>query len=245
MNFLKYLLVTIITSLLLHANDLDNLDIMTEEFPPYNMEVNGKLTGFAIDILELLLQNAGSNQTRENFVILPWARSYHIVQNKPNTMLFSMYRTKEREKLFKWVGPIDSSIRGLIARKDRKIKINSLEDLNKYKIGTVKDDATDIQLKALGINNIDTISGTNSIATSIKKLDKNRIDLFGYVYEMDSWDIKNFNPNEYELVFILKRDDLSYAFHKDTDEHIINTLQKSLDTLKDNGTVKKIISKYK
>lgn len=245
MKLLKKLVLICAISVLSYGNSIDKIEIMTEEFPPYNMEKDGKLSGFAIDILELMLKESGSKQTRKDFAILPWARSYHMVQNKPNTMLFSMYRTKKREKLFKWVGPIDSSIRGLIAKKERNIKIDSLEDLKKYKIGTVKDDATDIQLRAMNVKNLDTISGTDSIGVSIKKLDLDRIDLFGYVYEMDSWNLKNFNPDDYELVYVLKKDDLCYAFHKDTDDKIITKLQNSLDALKEKGTVKKIISKYK
>jgi polar amino acid transport system substrate-binding protein len=218
---------------------------MTEEYPPYNMTKEGKLTGISVEVLELVLQEVGSKKAVADIQVLPWARSYSIVQNKKNTMLFSMFRTKQRENLFQWVGPIDSSKIALIGKKERKIKIDDVSDMKKYKIGTVKDDVAELTLKELGVTSFDSISGTNSIETSIKKLDRNRIDLFAYVYETKSWKIDNFQPEDYENVYTLKKNDLYFAFHKETDPKLVKELQKVLDRLKKQGMVQKIISKYK
>jgi len=245
MKFYKFLLSFVLIVQVLYANDIDKIKIMTEEYPPYNMTKNGKLQGLSVEILELMLQKVGSKQTKKDMEVLPWARSYNIIQKQKHTMLFSMFRTAPREKLFKWVGPIDSSIIALIARKDRHIKITSLDDIKKYKVGSVKDDAAEIALKVKGITNIDSVSGSHQIERSIRKLDSGRIDLFSYVYEPKSWDIKNFDPKNYENVYTLEKKDLYYAFNLDTDDKIIQKMQKALDDLKRKGIVKKIISKYK
>lgn len=245
MGFYKILIALSFFITFNFANAIDKLTIMTEEYPPYNMTKDGKLVGISVEVLELMLKDVGSKKTTKDIKVLPWARSYNMVQNKKNTMLFAMFRTKQRENLFKWVGPIDSSSIGLIAKKDRKIKIKNVADIKKYKIGTVKDDAAELALKELGLTTFDSISGTNSIATSIKKLKRNRIDLFAYVYETKSWNIDNFKPEDYENVYTLKKNDLYYAFHKDTDQKIIDKLQKSLNLLKEKGLVQEIIKKYK
>lgn len=246
MKFVKFLLACSFFAETLFANDIDKITIMTEEYPPYNLTENGELKGLSVEILDLMLDKVGSKQqTSKDVKVLPWARSYSLVQLKKNTMLFSMFRTEQREKLFKWVGPIDSSITALIAKKDKKIKINSVEDIKKYKIGTVKDDVGELALKELGIMNTDSISGTNAIEKSIRKLDRGRIDLFSYMYEPKSWKIDGFEPKNYENVYTLQKKDLYYAFHKETDDKVIQTLQAALDALKKEGKVKEIISKYK
>lgn len=245
MKFVKFLLACSFFTATLFANDIDKITIMTEEYPPYNLTQNGKLKGLSVEILDLMLQKVGSKQTSKNVKVLPWARSYSMVQLKKDTMLFSMFRTEQRDKLFKWVGPIDSSVTALIARKDKKIKINSVEDIKKYKIGTVKDDIGELALKELGVVKTDSISGTNSIEKSIRKLDRGRIDLFSYMYEPKSWKIDGFDPKNYENVYTLQKKDLYYAFHIETDDKVIQTLQTALDALKKEGKVKKIISKYK
>lgn len=245
MFFYKFLisLVFLVSSLI--SAEVDKIKIITENSPSSNMVIDGKLTGYGVDILEKMLQKVNSDKTRDDFEVLPWARGYSMVQKNPNTMLFAMLRTKQREKLFKWVGPIDNSIVALIAKKERKIKINSIEDMKKYSIGTVKDDVAELAVKELGITSFDSISGTKAIETSIKKLQRDRIDLFAYSYVIDTWKIKGFNPKEYENVYTLKEDSLYYAFHKDTDQKILDQLQNALDSLKKQGIVKEIISKYK
>jgi len=55
-------------------------------------------------------------------------------------MVFSTTRTESRENLFKWVGPIATATVGVIAKKDNYIKINSIDDLNKYKKSLDKND---------------------------------------------------------------------------------------------------------
>lgn len=227
------------------ADKFENFKIMTENSPSSNMVIDGKLTGYAVDILELMLKDLDSKKTRKDFEVLPWARAYSMIQKKPNTMLFVMLRTKQRENLFKWVGPIKTSAIALIGKKSRNFTINSVEDIKKYSIGTIKDDVAELAVKGLGLTNFDSISGTKSTETSIKKLQRDRIDLFAYTYSIDKWKIDGFNPDDYENVYTLSETSSYYAFHKDTDQKIIDELQNSLDKLKEKGIAQKIISNYK
>lgn len=245
MKVLTTIVSSIFLSIALQANPIDKIKLMTEEYPPYNMTKNGQLTGLSVEVLELMLQKLDSKQTKKDMEVMPWARAYTLIQKKKDTMLFVMARTKQRENLFKWVGPVGSSVVALVAKKEKNIKINSIEDIKKYKIGTVKDDVAELAVKELGITNFDSISGTNSIATSIKKLQRDRIDLFAYMYQPKSWKVKNFNPDDYENVYTLKKNDFYYALHKDTDTKIVEKLQKTLDGLKEQGIVQKISAKYK
>jgi len=248
----RYFKTTILFTLLtlfVHANELDNYKMMTETYPPYNMKVDGKLQGISIDLWSKMLKMVGSQKTREDIELLPWARAYATVQEKPKTALFAMFRTDGREEMFKWVGPLDSSIIGLITRKDRNIKINSFDELNHYRIGTVKDDVAELLLIEKGYDKkkLDSLSGTNSIEKSVRKLNHGRIDMFSYIANINEWNlkIKDFDPNNYEVAYVLQEQQLYFALHKDSSDAIVNSLQKALDELKSNGFYDSVIKKYK
>jgi polar amino acid transport system substrate-binding protein len=247
MRFFIGIVVSLFLAVGLMASKLDSLHIMTENYPPHNMLKDGKLVGIATEILDIILKNTNSKLTSKDAKVLPWARAYSIAQKKPNSMLFSMVRTEAREKLFKWAGPIDVSNIGLIALKSRNIKIKEFKELDNYKIGTVKDDVGELLLKDMGydMGKVDSLSGLDSIAESIRKLQAKRIDLFSYVLEMNSWDVKDFNPEDFEPVYILKSNNLCFAFNLKTDDAIVELFQKELDKLNKDGTVEKIIKKYK
>jgi len=244
MVFSKILMVMFLFIIQSFASNIDKFTLMSEQYPPFNMLVDKEPKGISVDILEIVLKKMDSKLTKKDIQFLPWARSYNIIQKKKNTILFSMARTKQREKLFKWAGPVGSSFVALIARKDRKIQIKTIEDIKKYKIGSVKDDVAELALKEIGVTGMDSLSGTNAIEKSIKKLNSGRIDLFAYMYELKSWNIKNFIPSQYENVYTLKQNDFYYAFHKDTDDALVKKFQKILDDLKDDGTLNYINSEY-
>lgn len=233
----------------LYASDVDNVKIFTENYPPYNMQVNGKLKGISVDILVAMFKQMHSKLTRDDIHLVPWARGYRIVLKKKNTMLFSTTRTAQREPLFKWVGPIIDTQIGIIAPKEKHIKIKSVKDLNKYKIGAVINDIGEQLLLANGVKkeNIDAISGTNPVVVNFQKMGKGRIDLFAYETNVAMYGAKSYqiDPKDFEVVYILKKGKLYYAFNKNTDDKIIKAYQKALDEIKKNGVYDKILKKYR
>jgi ABC-type amino acid transport substrate-binding protein len=226
----------------------DKIKIMTENYPPYNMEIDGKLKGISVDILEAMLKDMGIKNDRNSFLLTNWSRAYSIAQKKKNHMVFSTTRTASRENLFKWVGPITKTTISIIAPKNKHIVIKNISDLKKYRIGTIFKDIGEQLLFDNGIDkkNIHQISGKNSIKLSLKKMENNRIDMFAYEFNVIKYIAKSidFNWNDYEIVYILKETELYYAFNKDTDDKIIVKWQKALDSIKKNGVYDNIIKKY-
>ena len=227
------------------ATSVDDIVFITEQYPPYNFEQDNKLQGTAVDTLTLMLQRVGSRQTREDIQLLPWARGYKRALSEPNTCLFTTTRTEEREELFKWVGPLRAAKDVLIARKDRNIKIDSLEDIKKYKIGTIRDDIAELYLINAGIS-VDNMESVAETILNIKKLNRGRIDLWAYGEDGAMWELKanGFNPVEYESVRVIGSKDIYFAFNKDTPDAVIQTLQAALDSLKNDGEYQKILDRY-
>jgi polar amino acid transport system substrate-binding protein len=228
------------------VNNATKIKIFTENYPPYNMEVNGKLKGLSVDILNAMLNQM---KKKGDIKLKPWATGYKIVLKKKNTMLFSTTRTKQREKLFKWVGPIASTNIGIIAPKSKHLKIKKITDLNNYKIGAVINDIGEQLLLENGVNkkNIESVGGKNPIVLNFQKMGKGRIDAFSYETNVAMYGAKSYqiDQKDFEVVYILKKGQLYYAFNTKTDDSIIKAYQKALNKIKTNGIYNKILKKYK
>ena len=199
----------------LYAESYPALEILTEEFAPYNFEENGKLQGISVDLLVLMLERAGFSETREDIKVMVWSRAYGLVLNNPDTLLFSMTRTKERENLFKWVGPIDTNVIELFAKKSKHIVIPSADDFVRYRIGTVINDAGEQLLVAHGypLEKLYRVVQRDQIRHMLynDRIDltpDNRRGFIGYTREA------GYNPDDFESVYVLNTDYISYAFNE-------------------------------
>lgn len=109
--------------------------VLTEEFPPYNYTDEGRITGLGTEVVQAVLKELG---LQGQFQSLPWSRAYETVINTPGVLLYSIVRTPEREKSFKWVGVIAPADYHLFALAGRDIRLATLEDARRWQIGTVQ-----------------------------------------------------------------------------------------------------------
>ena len=229
---------------LTNAQSIDDLVFYTEDYPPYNFNEDGKIKGISIDLLVEIFKLTGSQLGRNNITLIPWARSYQYVIKKKNTVLFSMTRTTERENLFHWVGPIAPSNMVLIAKRSRKINIDSVDDIKKYKLGAIRDDIGEHLLRKI-IGPEQKIFLTNHGVNSAKQLNSGRIHLWSYEENVAFWFIKKagFNPNDFEIAYVIEKGSEWYALNKDTNPFIVKEMQKALDQVGETNR-NKIIDKY-
>lgn len=227
--------ITICLSLftLLPQKGMCSWEIFTEELPPFNFERDGKVYGISTDILLELLRMAGTPVARENIQLIPWPRAYNTVLTTPGTILFSAARTEEREPLFQWVGPIHKITIGLIAKKESNILIHSIEDLRKYKIGTIRKGAPEQLVIKAGINE-DSLDRISDPVANVKKLQSGRIDMFAFNVPTTRYLMatNGIDPDQYEVVWVLKEAEIYYAFHNETDTKTIEKLNFLLDEMK-------------
>ena len=209
---------------------LNQLRYITEHSPPYNFVENGELKGPAVDLLLAATKIAGSPVTRCAILVQPWARAYSNTLEGPNTVLFNTIRTKERETLFKWAGPTGSEKYLLIAKKSRRIIIHSSTDLSNYRIGAVRDDAGEFYLNELNVptEKLTLAVNVNSLG---KMLNAGRIDM--WAFGEDGWQQSlkesNIRPDDYEAVFVLKKNDYYFAFSLDVDDTLVEQMQQGID----------------
>lgn len=114
------------------------LRVVTELSPPHQTLVNGEVVGLSTTLVQQILREAGLSARIE---IFPWARSYRLASSQPNTLIYNMARTVERESQFHWIGTVASYQLGFVALAHRKdIAIHSLQDARPYSIAIQRDD---------------------------------------------------------------------------------------------------------
>lgn len=231
------------------AQSIDDLVFITEDYPPFNFERDGRRLGIAVDVLEEMLAQAGAKKTRADIRVWPWARGYETALKEKNTILFSTTRTEAREHLFKWVGPIMPSRIVLVAKKERSIHINSADDLRNapYRIGVVREDIGGQLLAKLGVNKDRTVQANSGVSVA-KMLQADRVDMWAYGAPVIMWNLKElgYPADAYQEVFTLTESQhYYYAINKNTDDRLSEKLQSALEHVKAKGRFNAIVARYR
>lgn len=120
----------------------------------------------------------------------PWKRAFAVALERRDACVFLTTRTPEREKQFKWVGPIRESEWVLAGRAGVDYKVRTLEDARKYRIGTFIGDARHEYLRSRGFN----VDAVQDDTVNAEKLLLGRIDLWASA----SW---TGGPEEYRSLY--------------------------------------------
>ena len=163
------------------------------------------------------------------------------VKNKKGFGVFSTTLTKEREPEFKWVGPLISDNWIVLKKAGSPIKINKLDDLKSYRIGSYKNDAPAEYLITRGIDVDETTLNTRNP----KKLAAGRIDLWASSELSSPHIAKMAGENRGEEVFRYKSVDYYLALNKQTSDETVRKLQSALDGMRADGTLENIINSNK
>jgi methyl-accepting chemotaxis protein len=103
--------------------------------PPYQYIAEDKITGVFTEIVELLLADLHEEASIE---FMPWAEAIAMAQDEPEIFLLTALRTAQREKQFRWIGPVVPDKHYLFRLSNRNdIKVRSAGDLKDYRLGSV------------------------------------------------------------------------------------------------------------
>lgn len=236
-------LLALCTLLLSGSAIAQTLALYCEEDRPLQFYgADGKLTGFTVEIVQEIQKRIGN---RDKIQVVPWARGLDKINNYPNTLLFSMARTPEREEAYQWIGPIMSNIYGLYAKADSKLRINSIDEAKRLDlIGVYRNDIRDQTLTRLGFTNLDRASSNIS---SFKKLMMGRITAYtDSKLGVESLAIASgYKPSDVKLIFELFKGELYIAASKNTDKQIVDQWNLALEQMKQDKTFAKIEQKYR
>ncbi|AJQ93693.1 TRAP-type C4-dicarboxylate transport system, periplasmic component [Gynuella sunshinyii YC6258] len=221
------------------------LHFYTENFPPYNFEENGELKGIAVDFLRLVYDQTKYRDMGLKIELKTWSYGYQAAQNGPNIVLFSTVRSPQREHLFKWAGPITSDQTVALKRKQDNISIFRAEDLNRYKVGVIRDDIGQQLAREQGVKpeNMKVYSNADKL---VSDLNNGYIDIWIYNLAGAYQFFKKFGykSDDFTNIYKLSESPLYFAFSPDVDDRVVANIQAAIDDVKHTPEFEKIIQKY-
>lgn len=245
--------MALVTALLLPVSCMGlELAALTEALPPLNYEQDGKVVGFSSELLDLMAKEADIAVHKQ---LLPWSRAYDMVGRQPNTLIYSLARTPEREALFQWVGPISPRRIVLYRHADRNdIALKSLDDARAYRIGVVRESASAKSLIKLGfsINGPQDELGPGldlgvQDESNMKKFIARRFDLLVSLDWAAAYNAKNagLGPDDLQPAWVLD-ESLSYWYglNPGTDPDVARRLNAALQKIKADGRYLLLKQKY-
>ena len=223
----------------------DKLHLFTDHYPPYTMTLTGQpfahnaeeISGICTDMVKAAMTKVPYDiQMR----VRNWQYGINRVKRKSGHGIFCTARTEERDAWFSWVGPLTSMGWSLFARPDSDIKLKTLEEAKKYKIGGYKSDVMTEYLVERGYN----VSVINDGLQNPLRLQRGLIDLWvsdelhaPYVAS----DTVDMIPRK---VLTFNSSPLYLAFNKETDEAVIDAFNEAVAELIKDGTFSDIERSY-
>lgn len=216
----------------------------TEALPPLNFDENGRVGGFASELLRLMAADAGHTVQLE---LMPWVRAYRTVKQQPGTALYSIVRNPEREQLFRWVGPIAPRrivVYTLATRPE--VVVRKPADLLRYRHGVLAASSAASSLQQLGVPAAQLEYG-QSDEVNLKKLLLGRADTVLMLDWAMQWQRQQqqLDPARIRPVWTLdQRYQYWFAFNKKTDPAVLRSLQQALDRIKADGRLAALQRRY-
>ena len=217
------------------------LRLLTTDVQPLAFVVKGKLTGFCVEIVEEIQRRLGEPAAME---VLPWARAYALAQTSQNTLLVCPKRTREREALFQWVGPLLMADTYLYAKAGMATPLHSLADIKKLpNLLVIRESYAFHYLSSKGFENLYLV---NNASGMLQMLAANRAPAM--VLETVQFDFVMCESGapKIAIVPLMKLQSVSsnLAFSRDVPVRVVAQWQATFDAMTHDGTYRTIYEKW-
>lgn len=230
-------MLTLICSALASAQASPNtipLRIITVDEAPANFVVDGQAQGYAVDLVRAIQQQLHDNTRIE---VLPEDQALHIASTRPNVLLFSFSRTRNREEHFIWLLPLLRKKWQLFM--PTPVASTPSIDLQRLPtIAVVRGDVREEQLRSSGLKNLVTASSTRQ---ALELLQQQRVSaLASSQMEIDLlWHQYEFPGSKPAAVLAFGYADSYLLFSKQTDPALLQQWQKAISQLRQQGLLRK------
>lgn len=207
--------------------------ILTADLPPYNYIDKGRLKGPVAILISQMLKTLGHNQS---ISALPWPRAYAMALKGPDYVLFSIVRSPEREKLFKWVGPVARLDDYLFKKRGSPLIIKSLDDAKRYRVGIQCHSAGHQYLRQMGFKKIEVDYSVGGLRMA-RMLMAGRIDLWVAPISSVRWMAakSGVDPQALEPIIPIRKQLLYIGFSRSIPDKEVRRWQAVLDQMKQDG----------
>jgi polar amino acid transport system substrate-binding protein len=221
-----------------YADTQPTLHLATETSAPYSMREGDRVIGISTDMVRAILDRSGIAYTID---VLPWKRAYTEALERRDGCVYSTTRTPEREPLFKWIGPIGEADWVLMARADRKLKLQTLDDARPYRIGTYNGDARDVYLRERGFH----VDPAPNDLTNPRKLMLGRIDLWAASTRRSDLTLGRLGyAGEIVPVLVFNRIHVYLACNRAVPDELVTRMNGAVEAMERDGSARAILHRY-
>ena len=218
-----------------------DLEFFTENYAPFNYEKDGRITGFAPQLLDEIGRELNFTP---DISLLPWGEAVSMLESTHNGVLFSMVLNSKRKDLYKWAGPIAALEYHFYKDSQNDLVIHSLEDAKGLNaIGVVDGYSITLYLESQGFTNLLYV---NDHQDGFERLLQGEIDLYpsdrlsaqaalaesGHLY----YHVKSILPIKTELLY--------FAFNPQVPDGVVADFQQAIDHLKQSGFLRQLSQQY-
>ncbi len=215
----------------------------TEEWPPYNYMVGNELKGISTDILRA---SCDLIKIKCTIQIVPWLRAYKNVTGSPDTLIYTIARTPQREKEFIWIGPILPRTTWVYGKAGIEATTHNFKDLASTRIGVIRGEATIDELLAAGVPQSSIlVLNSNTDVMRMMKLGKVNVVVNTEIgMALNLHDIGMPADAVSKLFKLSEGGSLYFAMNLQSDPALINQLQNGIEKLRHEGKIESIVRSY-
>lgn len=227
------------------ASQTWRITVLLEEFRPFSMRgADGQPEGFAVEISRELLGRAGVEAVYE---FDSWPRVMQRAREHPNILVPAIVRLPEREPQFRWIAQI-SQRRGTLYRLRSRsdVKLQEVADAKRYLTGVIKDDVSERELLALGLQPGEHLDASGDYTVLLRKFFAGRVQLVAFnsllmsaIVESYGYSAQDLEPT---LAFSSSRP--SMALSLKSDEALARRLRQAWEQMRSDGSAAAIATRY-
>ncbi|HNW92896.1 MAG TPA: transporter substrate-binding domain-containing protein, partial [bacterium] len=212
------------------------MTLITEENPPVNYTHDGRITGYAPELVRELQRRVGND---DELQMMAWPRGYDLALHHPQVALFTTARTPERETLFHWVGPIAATHAVLYQRRGTTPVPDLAAAARLGKIATISGWANETALRRQGFTNL---ASCTSAAAAVQLLMQGEAQAV-LLYDLTMAGIMReaqLAPDELQPAVVLDETDLYIALSRSTPAATVQAWREQCAAMVQDGTIDRL-----
>lgn len=221
-----------------------DLKFNTQDFAPFNYEVNGVVSGPAADIIREICDEMKIGCSMH---LLPWARAQEEVRSGVAHGLFVIGWNEERAKWLFFSPPLLNTEYGFFVRNESPLDFKQNSDVKGYKVGVFGPSNTSTTLEKIKaeLNDL-TIDMTPDDEAAFQKLSRGQVDAV-FSNKDVGYDLTR-KLGLKNLRYAGRQQSLKYFIgfsQKFTDKELVDRFNRTFLSLYERGVIPRILAKYR
>ena len=228
-------------SMLAQTANAADLQLLTDYHPPLHFQQGEQLVGFGVDIVRALAKTTGDQIHLQQ---VPLLRALRMASDTPDTGVFTVLRTDERDNRYQWVGPLIEVETALYAQDNRQPRVRSLHEADRAgRITVPRKWLVYSYLQKQDLNNLYGVETPEQMMRlfSLGRTDFVVTDTLSFASLARE---QGMEPGRLQYQIPLMKQDTYIAFSPQTDPRQVARWQRALDSLRADGRLEQIRQRW-